>query len=86
VARIILAKSFGGPPAQAEDWWFLVIEDSGGGMHVEHKQVRHNPFKRLRREIRTRSYPVKDSLATTGQEPRASLRVVLKNRAVEGRA
>jgi hypothetical protein len=39
VARIILAKSFGGPPAQAEDWWFLVIEDSGGGMHVEHKQV-----------------------------------------------
>ena len=46
-------------PGQAEDWWILVIEESGE-MPVEHKRVRHNPFKRLRRDLRTRSYSVKE--------------------------
>src|SRR5262245_46777929 len=59
------------------DWWFLVIED-GGEMHVEHKQVRHNPFKRIRREVRTRSYSIKELFATTRHEPRASLRAALR--------
>ena len=46
-------------PGQAEDWWILVIEESGE-MPVEHKRVRHNPFTRLRRDLRTRSYSVKE--------------------------
>ena len=61
--RIVLVKSFD-PQGYAEDWWFLVIED-GGEMHVEHKWVRHNPFKRTRKDIRTRSYSIKELLATT---------------------
>src|SRR5262249_5566433 len=51
--RIVLAKSFD-PQGYSEDWWFLVIED-GGEMHVEHKWVRHNPFKRSRKDLKTRS-------------------------------
>jgi hypothetical protein len=80
--RIVLAKSFdlqGGP---SEDWWFLVIED-GGEMRIEYKRVRHNPFKRLRKEVKTRSYSVKEFLATTRHEPRGSLRVVLKQRGIQ---
>jgi hypothetical protein len=79
--RIVLAKSFD-PEGHSEDWWFLVIED-GGEMHVEHKRVRHNPFKRIRKEIRTRSYSVKELLATTRHEPRGSLRLVLKQRGIQ---
>jgi len=79
--RIVLAKSFD-PQGPSEDWWFLLIEDSGE-MHVEHKQVRHNPFKRTRRDIRTRSYSVKEFLATTRHEPRGSLRMVLKQRGIQ---
>ena len=58
-----------------------MIED-GGEMRVEHKWVRYNPFKRIRRDIRTRSYSVKELLATTGLEPRRSLRTVLKQRGI----
>jgi hypothetical protein len=79
--RIVLAKSFD-PEGHSEDWWFLVIEDDGE-MHVEHKRVRHNPFKRIRKEIRTRSYSVKELLATTRHEPRGSLRLVLKQRGIQ---
>jgi hypothetical protein len=77
--RIVLAKSFDPQGSISDDWWFLVIED-GGEMHVEHKRVRHNPLKRLRKEIRTRNYSVKELLATTRHEPRVSLRVALKQR------
>jgi hypothetical protein len=76
--RIVLVKSFD-PQGYSEDWWLLVIGD-GGEMHVEHKRVRHNPFKRIGKEIKTRSYSVKELLATTRHEPRGSLRLALKQR------
>jgi hypothetical protein len=74
--RIVLAKSFD-PQGYSKDWWFLVIED-GGEMHVEHKWVRHNPFKRSRKDLKTRSYSIEELMATSKQEPRGSLRHVLK--------
>jgi hypothetical protein len=81
--RIVLAKSFD-PTGPSEDWWFLVIED-GDEMHVEHKRVRHNPLKRIRKDIRTRSYSIQELLATTRHEPRGSLRHALKQRGIQQR-
>ena len=52
-------------------------------MHVEHKLVRHNPFRRLGKNIRTRRYSIKELLATTRHEPRGSLRVALKQRGIQ---
>ncbi len=79
--RIVLAKSFD-PQGYSEDWWFLVIDD-GGEMHVEHKWVRHNPFKRSGKDLKTRNYSIKELMATTKHEPRGSLRLVLKQRDIQ---
>jgi hypothetical protein len=79
--RIVLAKSFD-PQGYSEDWWFLVIGD-GGDMHVEHKWVRHNPFKRSGKDLKARNYSIKELMATTKHEPRGSLRLVLKQRGIQ---
>ena len=79
--RIVLAKSFD-PQGYSEDWWFLVIDD-GGEMHVEHKWVRHNPFKRSGKDLKTRSYSINELMATTKHEPRGPLRHVLKQRGIQ---
>ncbi|HLB90126.1 MAG TPA: hypothetical protein VJK29_20880 [Terriglobales bacterium] len=64
--RIVLSKSFA-PQRHSEDWWFLVIED-GGEMHVEHKRVRHNPFKHLRKDIRNLTVLTTGEMSASGTD------------------
>jgi hypothetical protein len=77
--RIVLSKGFEPDGGPAEDWWFLVIEDCGD-MHVDHKWIRRNPFRRSGRQLRMRTYSINEILATSRHEPRGSLRLVLKQR------